>query len=136
MCCAHYFTECLVARYFESGVVCIFIRYTTIELPNCFFKLYMFILSLFVIAVRFSVVTHQRDLLSSCSPHASCSSRQYTYYFPICFVSDSQTLCNILLYAGVHSCYVIIYRESWLKIPYLLCLVFIRRTSSTFLCFL
>nr|DAJ18134.1 MAG TPA: hypothetical protein [Podoviridae sp. ctY3D12] len=71
----------------------------------------MFTLSLFVIAVRFSVVIHRRDLHSSYSPYASCSSRQFTDIVQSASCQTLRTLCNVLLYAGVHSRYLIIYRE-------------------------
>nr|DAP51459.1 MAG TPA: hypothetical protein [Caudoviricetes sp.] len=35
----------------------------------------------------------------------------------------------------MHSSYLIISSESWLKIPHLLCLSFMGGLSSTFLCF-
>lgn len=111
-------------------------------------KFDMFALSLFVLAVCFSYSGYLFQLFISAQSlidqtyllyilHIQAAHQGNTHIISsICFVSDSRTLCNILLYAGVHSCYLIIYRELWLKIPYLLCLVFIRRTSSTFLCFL
>lgn len=137
ICCAYYFTECLVARYFESGVVCIFIRYTTIELPNWFQLIDVHSLLIwYSCSFQRGHSSIRLTLFSSYSPYASCLLRQYTDIVQSASCQTLRTLCNILLYAGMHSCYLIIYREPQLKILCLLCLVFIRRTSSTFLCFL